>query len=160
MVNRGGRLVSDDSEPSPNITLGDYMSSKVEPMYRGVKLEELAKMSMDELIELLPTRRRRTLKRGLPPRQKKLLSKMRAARKSLRKGKDVVVKTHCRDMVILPEMVDLTVAVHNGKEFIRFKIIPQMIGHVFGEFSSPMRQVKHGNPGIGATKSSQYVPLK
>jgi small subunit ribosomal protein S19 len=160
MVNRAGRLVSDVSEPSPNITLGDNMSSKVEPMYRGVKLEELAKMSMDELIELLPTRRRRTLKRGLPPRQKKLLAKMRAARKSIRKGKDVVVKTHCRDMVILPEMVDITVAVHNGKEFVRFKIIPQMIGHVLGEMSVTTRQVKHGNPGIGATKSSQYVPLK
>jgi len=129
-------------------------------MYRGHKLEDLAKMSMDELIELLPTRRRRTLKRGLPSRQKKLLTKMREARKALRKGKEVVVKTHCRDMVILPEMVDLTVAVHNGKEFQRFKVIPQMIGHVLGEFSVTTRQVKHGNPGIGATKSSAYVPLK
>jgi len=129
-------------------------------MYRGYKLEELAKMNMDSLIELLPSHRRRTLKRGLPPRQKKLLMKLRAARKAQRKGKDVVVKTHCRDMVILPEMVDLTVAVHNGKEFVRFKILPQMIGHVLGEFSITCKQVKHGNPGIGATKSSQYVPLK
>lgn len=63
-------------------------------------------------------------------------------------------------MVVLPEMVDLTIAVHNGKDFVRVKIIPQMIGHVLGEFSSPMRQVKHGSPGIGATKSSAYVPLK
>jgi len=129
-------------------------------MYRGYKLEELAKMNMDSLIELLPSHRRRTLKRGLPPRQKKLLMKLRAARKAQRKGKDAVVKTHCRDMVILPEMVDLTVAVHNGKEFVRFKILPQMIGHVLGEFSITCKQVKHGNPGIGATKSSQYVPLK
>jgi small subunit ribosomal protein S19 len=136
------------------------MSSKAEPMYRGHKLEDLAKMSMDELIELLPSSRRRTLKRGLPPRQKKLLAKMREARKALRKGKDVVVKTHCRDMVILPEMVDLTVAVHNGKDFFRFKILPQMIGHVLGEFANTMKQVKHGSPGIGATKSSAYVPLK
>jgi small subunit ribosomal protein S19 len=108
----------------------------------------------------LPTRRRRTLKRGLPPRQKKLLLKFRAARKAKRKGDEVVVRTHCRDMVILPEMVDLTVAVHNGKDFVRFKVIPQMIGHVLGEFSSPMKRVSHGNPGIGATKSSAYVPLK
>jgi small subunit ribosomal protein S19 len=136
------------------------MSQKGEPMYRGYPLSELAKMNMDSLIELLPSRRRRTLKRGLPQRQKKLLMNLRAARKQAKKGKDVVVKTHCRDMVILPEMVDLTIAVHNGKEFQRVKIIPQMIGHVLGEFSSPMRQVKHGNPGIGATKSSAYVPLK
>jgi small subunit ribosomal protein S19 len=136
------------------------MSSKAEPMYRGHKLTELAKMNMDSLIELLPSRRRRTLKRGLPQRQKKLLMKMRAARKAQRKGKDVVVKTHCRDMVILPMMVDLTVAVHNGKDFVRFKIIPQMIGHVLGEYSITCKRVTHGSPGIGATKSSAYVPLK
>ena len=117
-------------------------------------------MNMDSLIELLPTRRRRTLKRGLPPRQKKLLIKLRNARKQQRKGKEVVVRTHCRDMVVLPEMIDLTIGIHNGKEFVKVKIIPQMIGHVLGEFSSPMKVVKHGNPGIGATKSSAYVPLK
>ncbi len=136
------------------------MSQKGEPMYRGYPLSELAKMNMDSLIELLPSRRRRTLKRGLPPRQKKLLMKLRAARKQQRKGKEVVVRTHCRDMVILPEMVDLTIAVHNGKEFSRIKIIPQMIGHVLGEFAVTNKPVKHGNPGIGATKSSAYVPLK
>ena len=138
------------------------MSQKGEPMYRGVPLSELAKMNMDSLIELLPTRRRRTLKRGLPPRQKKLLMKLRAARKQQRKGKgkEVVVKTHCRDMVVLPEMVDLTIAVHNGKDFTRVKILPQMIGHVLGEFAITTKRVTHGNPGIGATKSSAYVPLK
>ncbi|MHA1935733.1 MAG: 30S ribosomal protein S19 [Candidatus Thorarchaeota archaeon] len=136
------------------------MSQKSEPMYRGYPLSELATMNMDSLIELLPSRRRRTLKRGLPPRQKKLLMKLRAARKIQRKGKDVITRTHCRDMVILPEMVDLTLAVHNGKDFVKIKIIPQMIGHVLGEFAVTTRQVKHGNPGIGATKSSAYVPLK
>ncbi|MFW9966987.1 MAG: 30S ribosomal protein S19 [Candidatus Thorarchaeota archaeon] len=136
------------------------MSQKGEPMYRGHKLTDLVQMNMDTLIELLPSRRRRTLKRGLPPRQKKLLVKLRAARKQAKKGKEVIVKTHCRDMVILPEMVDLTIGVHNGKDFVRVKVIPQMIGHCLGEFSSPMKQVRHGNPGIGATKSSAYVPLK
>jgi len=129
-------------------------------MYRGHKLDDLVKMNMDSLIELLPSRRRRTLRRGLPPRQKKLLIKLRAARKTMRKGKDVVVKTHCRDMVILPEMIDLTIAVHNGKDFVRVKIIPQMIGHVLGEFATTNKRVNHGSPGIGATKSSAYVPLK
>ena len=136
------------------------MSQKSEPMYRGYPLSELVKMNMDSLIELLPSRRRRTLKRGLPPRQKKLLMKLRAARKQQRKGKEVIVRTHCRDMVILPEMVDLTIAIHNGKDFVKTKILPQMIGHVLGEFSSPVKRVSHGNPGIGATKSSAYVPLK
>jgi len=136
------------------------MSQKGVPTYRGHEIEELAKMNIDELIELLPSRRRRTLKRGLPPRQKKLLMKLRDARKAQKKGKEVIIKTHCRDMVILPEMIDLTVAVHNGKDFAKVKIIPQMIGHVLGEFASSTRKVNHGNPGIGATKSSSYVPLK
>jgi small subunit ribosomal protein S19 len=136
------------------------MSQKGVPTYRGHEIEELAKMNIDDLMEILPSRRRRTLKRGLPPRQKKLLTKLRNARKSQKKGKDVIVKTHCRDMVVLPEMIDLTVAVHNGKDFAKVKIIPQMIGHVLGEFAPSTRKVSHGNPGIGATKSSSYVPLK
>jgi small subunit ribosomal protein S19 len=136
------------------------MSQKGVPTYRGHEIEELAKMNIDELMELLPSRRRRTLKRGLPSRQKKLLTKLRNARKAQKKGKDVIIKTHCRDMVVLPEMIDLTVAVHNGKDFTKVKIIPQMIGHVLGEFAPSTRKVNHGNPGIGATKSSSYVPLK
>ncbi len=63
-------------------------------------------------------------------------------------------------MVILPEMVDLTIGVHNGKEFVRVKILPQMIGHLLGEFAITNKRVQHGSPGIGATKSSAYVPLK
>jgi small subunit ribosomal protein S19 len=136
------------------------MSQKGVFTYRGHQLEDLVKMNMDELIELLPSRRRRTLKRGLPPRQKKLLMRLRNARKAQRKGKEVITKTHCRDMVILPEMVDLTIAVHNGKEFTKVKIIPQMIGEVLGSVAPTVKAVRHGTPGIGATKSSQYVPLK
>ncbi|MFO7837401.1 MAG: 30S ribosomal protein S19 [Candidatus Thorarchaeota archaeon] len=131
-----------------------------EPTYRGYKIKELVEMSMDDLIELLPARRRRTLKRGLPPRQKKLLKKVREARKQLKKGKAPVIRTHSRDMVILPEMVDLTFGVHDGYRFQDVKITPLMIGHCLGEFAITNKQVKHGSPGIGATKSSAYVPLK
>ncbi|MEM4735546.1 MAG: 30S ribosomal protein S19 [Candidatus Thorarchaeota archaeon] len=136
------------------------MSQKGVFTYRGYQLQELTQMNMDELIELLPSKRRRTLRRGLPPRHKKLILKLRNARKAQKKGKDVIVKTHCRDMVVLPEMVDLTIAVHNGKEYTKIRIIPQMIGHLLGELAPTVKVVKHGNPGIGATKSSQYVPLK
>ncbi len=136
------------------------MSQRDIATYRGYQVQDLVKMSMDELIDLLPARRRRALKRGLTPQQKKLLVKLRNARKAQRKGKDIIVKTHCRDMVILPEMVDLTVGVHNGKEFIKVKILPQMIGHLLGEMAPTTKTVRHGNPGIGATKSSAYVPLK
>ncbi|MEM2136185.1 MAG: 30S ribosomal protein S19 [Candidatus Freyarchaeota archaeon] len=128
--------------------------------YRGYSLEELQRMPMDEFIKLLPSRQRRSLLRGLPPRQKKLLEKLRKAKRAQRKGKRVVVRTHNRDMVILPEMVGLDVAVHNGKTFIEIKVEPEMIGHYLGEYSPTCKRVVHGSPGIGATKSSMYVPLK
>ena len=70
------------------------------------------------------------------------------------------IRTHCREMVILPEMVDLKFAVHNGKEFIVVEMKPEMIGHCLGEFSHTRKKVTHGTPGIGATRSSLYVPLK
>ncbi|MFB0560448.1 MAG: 30S ribosomal protein S19 [Candidatus Lokiarchaeia archaeon] len=128
--------------------------------YRGQSLEELQRMPMDEFIKLLPSRQRRSLLRGLPPRQKKLLEKLRRAKRAQRKGKKVVVRTHNRDMVILPEMVGLDVAIHNGKTFIEIKVGPEMIGHYLGEYSPTCKRVLHGSPGIGATKSSMYVPLK
>ncbi len=129
-------------------------------VYRGYTLEELQKMPMDDFIKILPSRQRRSLIRGLPPRHKKLLENIRRARRALKKGKKVVVRTHNRDMIILPEMVGLTVAVYNGKEFIPVEIRPEMVGHYLGEFALTCKRVVHGVPGIGATKSSMYVPLK
>ncbi|MHA1730395.1 MAG: 30S ribosomal protein S19 [Promethearchaeota archaeon] len=128
--------------------------------YRGYDLDELRRMNMDQFIKLLPARQRRSLKRGIPFRQKKLMERLRRARRALKKGKEIVVRTHNRDMIIFPEFIGLTIGVYNGKEFINVKISPEMIGHYMGEYSSPMRRVAHGNPGIGATRSSQYVPLK
>jgi len=128
--------------------------------YRGFTLEQLLDMSMDEFIMLLPARQRRTLQRGLSPEQRTLLAKVREAKEAMRKGQSITIKTHARDMVILPEMVGLTIHVHNGKEFVPVEIKPEMIGHYLGEFAITNKPVKHGTPGIGASRSSMYVPLK
>ena len=129
-------------------------------MYRGHDLSSLQSMSMDEFIELLPSRQRRSLLRGLTPEQRTLLEKMRKAQEAAEKGEDATIKTHVRDMIILPEMVRMTISVHNGKEFIPVKIKPEMIGHYLGEFAITNKPVRHGTPGIGASRSSMYVPLK
>ncbi len=129
-------------------------------MYRGQSLVGLQAMSMDEFINLLPSRQRRSLQRGLTPEQRVLLEKMRAAQESLKKGKEVTVKTHVRDMIILPEMVGAKIHVHNGKEFVAIDIKAEMIGHYIGEFAITNKPVRHGTPGIGASRSSMYVPLK
>ena len=129
-------------------------------MYRGYDLNSLQSMSMDEFINLLPSRQRRSLQRGLTPEQRILLEKMRKAQETIKNGGDATIKTHVRDMVILPEMVGAKIGVHNGKEFVTVEIKPEMIGHYLGEFAVTNKPVRHGTPGIGASRSSMYVPLK
>ncbi len=129
-------------------------------MYRGHNLNSLQGMSMDEFINLLPSRQRRSLQRGLTPEQRILLEKIREAQEAVKKGEDVTIKTHVRDMIILPEMVEVKILIHNGREFLPVEIKPEMIGHYLGEFAVTNKPVRHGTPGIGASRSSMYVPLK
>ncbi|KAA0001926.1 MAG: 30S ribosomal protein S19 [Thermoplasmata archaeon] len=130
------------------------IESKREFLYRGIKIEDLKKMGIEELLPYLPSRARRTLKRGLTPMQYRLLEK-------IRKNEDgKVIRTHCRNMIILPEFIGHTIAVHNGKEFVPVKIQPEMVGHYLGEFALTRKEVKHTGPGVGATRSSKYLPLK
>jgi len=128
--------------------------------YRGYTIKQLQGLSMDEFILLLPSRHRRSLQRGLKPEQRILLEKVRAARVAMSKGQNVLIKAHARDMVILPEMAGVTILLHNGKEFARIEITPEMIGHYLGEYAITNKPVRHGQPGIGASRSSMYVPLK
>jgi len=128
--------------------------------YKGYTLEELRQMSMDDFIKLLPSRQRRSLLRGLSDEQKKLIEKFRDVKTKSGSGEKTAIKTHCRDAVILPEMVGATMLVHNGKTFDPVEITPEKIGHVLGEFTITNKKVSHGMPGIGASRSSMYVPLK
>ena len=133
---------------------------KKEFLYRGHSNEELQGMSMDEFIKLLPSRQRRSLQRGLNQTQRTLLENIRVAKRSAQEGQKASVKTHARDMVILPEMVGVTLLIHNGKEFNPVDVEPEMMGHYLGEFAITNKPVRHGSPGIGASRSSMYVPLK
>lgn len=123
--------------------------------YRGFTMDELKQKSMDEFISLLPSRQRRSLTRGMSTQHIKLMERMIASKESKRP-----VRTHCRDFIILPELIGATVLVYNGKEFLRVNLVPEMLGHYLGEFAPTCKQVKHSTPGIGATRSSQFVPLK
>ncbi len=130
------------------------IESKKEFLYRGMNVEEVKKMGMEEIMPHLTSRARRTLKRGLTPVQYRFLQR-------IRKGNgEKAIKTHLRNMIILPEFVGRVIAVHNGKEFIPVKITPEMIGHYLGEFALTRKEVKHTGPGVGATRSSKYMPLK
>ncbi|WP_407413319.1 30S ribosomal protein S19 [Methanobrevibacter sp.] len=129
--------------------------------YKGYTLEELQEMSLEEVMKLYPARQRRSLKRGFLPRQQKVLDKMRKLNKEGTKdGRPVVVRTHCRDMIVLPEMVGTTFGIYDGHNFVEVKITPEMLGHYFGEYAPTRQRVQHGDPGMGATRSSMFVPLK
>ena len=128
--------------------------------YRGYTFEQISKMSMEEFIKLLPARQRRSLLRGLKPEHRKLLEKIRKAKKLMAQGKKVTIKTHCRDMIILPEMVGLTIHVYNGITYIPVYISPWHIGHYLGEFALTCKIVQHGEPGLKATRSTLHVGAK
>ena len=125
--------------------------------YRGYTLEQLQNMSYETLIGLLSSRMRRSLNKGLSKEKMKLLDEVKKFKEGSIKNP---IKTHARDMIILPIMVGVAIQVHNGKEFFPVEIKPEMIGHYLGEYAITNKKVVHGTPGIGASRSSLYVPLK
>ncbi len=136
--------------------------AKKEFTYRGYSVEELKSMPLwpseedpdaMSVIELLPSRARRSLARGLSEDNERLLNR-------IRRTQGRTVRTHRRDMVILPEFVGKRLAVHNGQAFVEVEVRPEMIGHYLGEFAMTRRGVAHSGPGVGATRSSKHVPLK
>jgi small subunit ribosomal protein S19 len=120
--------------------------------YRGYSIADLQQMALSELLPLMPARARRKFDRGLSREHEKLLADLRSG--------DGSIRTHLRDMIIMPEMVGKTIAIHNGKEFQAVEIQPEAVFHYLGEFALTRRKVTHGSAGIGATRSSKYVPLK
>jgi len=127
------------------------MASKIYT-FKGKTIEELQKMSLEEFSKLLPSRQRRVMKKGFTNQEKKLLIRLRKSNKPL--------KTHLREMVIIPEMVNKKLLVHNGNTWIAVDIKPEMMGHRLGEFALTRKRVLHSAPGVGATKASKFLPLK
>nr|AJS12460.1 30S ribosomal protein S19 [uncultured archaeon] len=126
--------------------------AKKEFSYRGKTIDELKTLSLKELAKLLPARQRRSINRGFTEQEKILLKKIRAGKKN--------IETHCREMIVLPEMAGMTIKVYQGREFVPVIIETDMIGHCLGEFALTRRRVEHSAPGIGATKSSVSLSVK
>ncbi len=120
--------------------------------WRGLTEASAMKLDLARFMELAGTRPRRTLKKGFTEAQKKLLHRLEADEKN--------IKTHCRDMVILPQMLGKTIKVHNGKEFLPVMITLEMLGHYLGEFSHTRKGVTHSSAGIGATRSSKAISAR
>lgn len=120
--------------------------------FRGRTADELKSMSVEEFMKLIPSRERRKIKRGFTDVEKKFIERLKTSKKP--------VKTHCRDVVILPEMIGKSVKIHNGKEWVAIDILPEMAGHRLGEFAITRKSIKHSSPGIGATRSSAALSVR
>jgi small subunit ribosomal protein S19 len=120
--------------------------------YRGYKIDELKAMGLSELLPLMPSRVRRKFNRGLNRGEETLLAKIRDG--------DEKVRTHVRDMIVMPEMIGKSIEIYNGKEFMKVEFQPESVFHYLGEFALTRKKVSHGSAGIGATRGSKYVPLK
>jgi small subunit ribosomal protein S19 len=123
-------------------------------LYRGKTLEELKALDTREFAKYLGADSRRSVLRHFEVIEKFV----QKCKKRTEQGKPI--RTHERDLVIAPNMIGYVVYIHNGKEFVRIELIPEMIGHRLGEFSVTRKKVEHGSPGIGATKSSGALSVK
>lgn len=127
-------------------------------MWKGIDEDHIASLPYDDFVKKIASRERRTLERlKFNPRLKAFMEKVRAVKKSSPKK---MIKTHCREAVILPEWIGMTFGVHNGKEFKRVDITINKVGRRLGDFSHTTSRVLHSGPGVGATRGSKFVPLK
>ena len=125
--------------------------------FHGLSTEETESLTGEKLFDLLSSRARRSLKRGINDQKRKLIDEI----KMKKAGKlNADIKTHLRDLIILPYMTGVAVNVFSGKEFVPIVITTEMIGHYLGEYVITNKRVSHGAPGVGASRSSLYVPLK
>lgn len=149
--------------------------------FRGLEVEKLMDLSQEELLQIVNARARRRMQRGLKRKPMALIKKLRKAKNAAGPlDKPAPVKTHLRNMIIVPEMIGSQVAVYNGKVFNLVLVTADMIGQYLGEFSISyrfvkivlflvfqsklyillIRPVRHGRPGLGSTNSSRFIPLK
>ena len=125
--------------------------------YRGLTQKDLEALSLEKLLSLLTARARRSLTRGINDNKRNLIEEIKLSKTENSKK---TINTHLRDVIVLPNMVGTTVNVFSGKEFVPLNITTEMIGHYLGEYVITNKRVNHGAPGVGASRSSLYVPLK
>lgn len=127
---------------------------QVEFLYRGMSIKDIVQKPFEEQLAMMPSRSRRFFSRQLDHDTQVFFEKVKAA------GEGDELRTHLRDFPVIPQMVGKLVHIHNGKEFQKIGITTEMIGHKLGEFAHTRKAVKHTGPGVGATRSSKFMPLK
>jgi small subunit ribosomal protein S19 len=127
---------------------------KKEFTYKGMTIEELKKLDVREFAKYLRSRQRRTVLRQF----QKVEDFINRAREKQRKDKRI--RTHQRDLVVVPQMIGMKIAIYNGNTFVPVEVIGDMLGHKFGEFAPTRARVKHSSAGVGATKGTRSKAKK
>lgn len=122
--------------------------------YKGKTIEELKKLDVREFAQLIPSRQKRTILRNF----QQIEDFISRARKKQAKGKRI--KTHKRDLVVVPNMLGMQISIYKGNGFTPVEIINEMLGHTFGEFAPTRARIKHGSAGVGATKGTKHKSKK
>jgi len=120
-----------------------------ERKFCGLGIDHLKGLSLKDLSNYIPARSRRSVLRHPEIIERFLKS---AEEKISRKKK---VKTHLRDLIVVPRMVGMNIQVYNGKTFEDVSVDIEMIGHRLGEFALTRQKVNHSAAGIGATRGSK-----
>lgn len=130
--------------------------------YRGIDFEIIKDMKFSQFAELLPSRLRRRVKRGLSSKEVKLIKECIASKEAVTNAheKPEIVKTHARSSIIWPCMVGSIVGVHTGNGYLPLEIKPEMLGCLLSDFTVTREHPKHGKPGISEYAGSKFVPLK
>lgn len=123
-------------------------------MYRGKSIEELRSLDVREFAKYLPARQRRSVLRNFQT----IENFIKRCKEKIEKGKKI--KTHQREIIIVPQMVGMNIQVHNGRNFNPVLIETEMLGHRLGEMSITRSKVAHSKAGIGATKGSKHKAKK
>lgn len=105
--------------------------------YKGKTLEELQAMSLEEFSLLVPSIIRRKMNRGFTEQEQIFLEKVKTA------GPKTKVKTHCRDMIVLPEMIGKKVMVYSGKEFVEVELVVETITLRLGQLVPSKKIATH-----------------
>ncbi len=122
--------------------------------YRGRTIEELKEMDTREFAKLLHSRARRSVLRNFQEIEK-FISRSNEKIKSNKK-----IKTHKRDLIVVPRMIGMEIQIHNGRTFVPIEITGEMLGHFLGEFAPTRNKVAHSKAGVGATKGTKHKAKK
>ncbi|HLD02908.1 MAG TPA: ribosomal protein S19 family protein [Candidatus Nanoarchaeia archaeon] len=126
-----------------------------EARFYGRTEEEVKKLDLKEFAKLIPSRNRKALMNSSAVKKHEVL--LKKIRKFKTSGSKKAIKTHCRDMIVTPEMLGMQLQIHTGKEFFPVVIDLDMLGRYLGELTMTRKKVAHSAPGIGATRSSAAV---